>query len=148
MKSFTVNAAADLLERDRRTVARALRGIPADHRDAQGHERWRLATIVEALAASSRGDGTNTAAIDEIQVAAEAAENLLQKLHAADDVETARKLLREEGCRIGALDRALERGLAGLRPAESQLLQVVRNQIVGAVIGEAMQACNWQLGGC
>jgi hypothetical protein len=148
MKTFTVNAAAELLERDRRTVAKALRGVPPDHKDAQGHERWRLPVILDAL--SARGGGANAAAaIDEILSAVEAVEDLLNRLRAAadDNVEAARALLRAEGGRIGTLDRALELGLSGLAPAQVQLLQVVRDQIVGAATGEALQACNWQIAG-
>jgi hypothetical protein len=57
--------------------------------------------------------------------------------------------MREDGLgrRIGALDRALERGLAGFRPAEARLLDIVRNQIVGSAIGEVMELCAWQIGG-
>ena len=67
----------------------------------------------------------------------------------AGNIEAARKLMREDGLgrRIGALDRALERGLAGLRPAEARLLDIVRNQIVGSAIGEVMDLCAWQLAG-
>ena len=98
---------------------------------------------LDALAA--REGGVNTAAIDEILSAGEAVEDLLSRLRAATDVEAARAILRADGHRIGALDYALERGLAGLRPAEARLLDLVRNQIIGPAIGEALQACNWQL---
>jgi hypothetical protein len=119
-----------------------LRGVPAEHKDEQGHERWRLATIIDAL---STNRGANTAAADEILSAGEAVEDLLSRLRAATDVEAARAILRAEGHRIGALDRALERGLIGLRPAEAQLLKVVRDTIIGAAIGETMECCRWQL---
>src|SRR5438132_13119283 len=46
---LTINAAADQLQRDRRTIAAHLRDIPPDDKDAQGRLRWRLATIVRAL---------------------------------------------------------------------------------------------------
>ena len=144
--TFTINSASELLERDRRTVAKALRGIPADHRDAQGHERWRLPVIIDALSAS-HGGGASAAAIDEIMSATEAVDHLLEQLRAAPDVEAARVILRAEGHRIGGLDRALSAALAALRPAEVQLLQTVRDHVVGAVIGEALQACRWQIAG-
>jgi hypothetical protein len=146
MKTFTINSAAELLERDRRTIGRALRGIPADDRDEQGHERWRLTTIIDALSASGRGDGVNAAAVEQILAASEAVESLLERLRGAEDVEAARAVMRTEGCLIGALARALEDGLTGLQPYETQLLRTVRDQVLGAAIGEAMQACNWQLG--
>jgi hypothetical protein len=47
-------------------------------------------------------------------------------------VEAVRKLLRTGlGKAIGALDRALEAGQHGRRPAEQQLLAMVRDQIIG-----------------
>jgi hypothetical protein len=33
-----------------------------------------------------------------------------------------------------------------LHPTESQLLNVVRNQIIGSVTGEALDLCGWQIG--
>jgi hypothetical protein len=72
---FTAYAAADLLERDQRTIRRAMRGIAAEHVDDQGHAQWRLRTIVEALQRHS-GDGQNpdVAAITEIEAAGKAVE--------------------------------------------------------------------------
>src|SRR5262245_19994572 len=69
---FTAYAAADLLERDQRTIRRAMRGIPAEHVDERGHDQWRLATIIAALnrhAGNGRGEPrtTATAAADEIE---------------------------------------------------------------------------------
>jgi len=49
MNLFSVNKAADLLERDRQTLVRALRHVPPDGYQG-GQPRWRLATIVAALA--------------------------------------------------------------------------------------------------
>jgi hypothetical protein len=48
MKSFSLNAIAVLLERDRATIVRALRGTPADATE-RGQPRWRMATAVAAL---------------------------------------------------------------------------------------------------
>ena len=79
--------------------------------------------------------------------AAEAVDRLLEQLRAAPDVEAARVILRAEGHRIGGLDRALSAGLAGLRPAEVQLLQTVRDHVVGAATGEALSLCRWQIAG-
>ena len=89
--------------------------------------------------------------LDEIEAAAEAVEAALAKLRktgAADGVEAVRKLLREDGvghC-IGRLDRALECSLVGLRPAEAELLKMVRAHIIGAVIGELLYAAGWDIG--
>jgi hypothetical protein len=143
---FTVNSAAEVLERDRRTIGRALRGVPPDHKDKQGHSLWRLPVILDALSAS-HGGGASAAVTDEILAASEAVEKLLDKLHTAADenVEQARALLRSEGHHIGALDHALECGLAGLQPGEVGVLKIVRDYVIGAATGEALQLCDWQL---
>jgi hypothetical protein len=46
---FSINRAADLLERDRATVTRALRHVPPDGYE-NGQPRWRMPTIVNAVA--------------------------------------------------------------------------------------------------
>ena len=47
---FSINGAADLLERDRATLVRALRHVPADGYTKHGQPRWRMETIRNALA--------------------------------------------------------------------------------------------------
>jgi hypothetical protein len=47
---FSINRAADLLERDRATLVRALRHVPADGYTKHGQPRWRMPTIRNALA--------------------------------------------------------------------------------------------------
>ena len=46
---FSINRAADLLEKDRATLVRALRRVPADGYE-RGQPRWRMPTIIDALA--------------------------------------------------------------------------------------------------
>jgi hypothetical protein len=46
---FSINRAADLLERDRATLVRALRHVPPDDYE-RGQPRWRMQTIRNALA--------------------------------------------------------------------------------------------------
>jgi hypothetical protein len=53
MKLFSAFAAATLLERDRQTISRALRSVPADGKE-RGQPRWKLRKIVDALAAHER----------------------------------------------------------------------------------------------
>jgi hypothetical protein len=45
---FSINRAADLLERDRATLVRALRHVPPDAYQ-NGQPRWKLPTIISAL---------------------------------------------------------------------------------------------------
>jgi hypothetical protein len=46
---FSINRPADLLEKDRATLVRALRRVPADDYE-RGQPRWRMPTIIDALA--------------------------------------------------------------------------------------------------
>jgi hypothetical protein len=45
---FSINAAAEVLEKDRRTVIKSLRQVPPDGKE-RGADRWRLKTIIDAL---------------------------------------------------------------------------------------------------
>src|ERR1700674_1043315 len=51
---FSVNKAADLLERDRQTLVRALRHVKPDGYE-RGHPRYTLKTILDALAVHQGG---------------------------------------------------------------------------------------------
>jgi hypothetical protein len=46
---FSINGAADLLEKDRATLVRALRHVPPDGYERR-QPRWRMPTIIDALA--------------------------------------------------------------------------------------------------
>jgi hypothetical protein len=48
MKTFSVNALTELLERDRATITRALRHTPPDGKE-RGQGRWKLTTALDAL---------------------------------------------------------------------------------------------------
>jgi hypothetical protein len=64
LKTFSVNAIAELLERDRATVIRALRETPPDAVEKR-QPRWKMATAVAALERHSRvHDGDNSGGID------------------------------------------------------------------------------------
>jgi hypothetical protein len=66
MKLFSAFAAAELLERDRQTIARALRNTPPDGRE-NNQPRWKMSTIVDAvkhhsgvpIQSASRSTGTD-----------------------------------------------------------------------------------------
>ena len=63
---FSINKAADLLERDRQTLVRALRHIPAEGHE-RGQARWRMKTITEALAAQEARNGGLSQAGDRLR---------------------------------------------------------------------------------
>jgi hypothetical protein len=77
--TFTINAATELLESDRRKIQKALRNVPPDAK-VKGQQQWRLKTILDAMdrlpgavkaARRSNGDGPLNLA-EEIFLEAEA----------------------------------------------------------------------------
>ena len=59
---FSINAAADALGKDRRTLDRAPVGVAPDGYDGKS-PRWRLASIVQALEARSGSAGSEDAEV-------------------------------------------------------------------------------------
>jgi hypothetical protein len=47
--TFSVNAASEILEKDRRTLVKALRHVPPDEKVRGGVGRWKLKKILDAL---------------------------------------------------------------------------------------------------
>jgi hypothetical protein len=141
---LTINAASEQLQRDRRTIAAHLRDIAPDDKDAQGHSRWRLATIVRAL--SDERPLGESAAADAIEAASEALAAGLKRVRAVESVEQRRKIVIDDvGKLVGVLDRAMQSAAAGRRPHERALLDIVRNKVVGDAIGAVLGACEWTI---
>jgi hypothetical protein len=140
---LTINAAADQLQRDRRTIAAHLRDIPPDDKDARGRSRWRLSTIVRAL---NNERPRNSAAADAVEEASEALAAGLKRVQAAKDIEQRRKIARDDvGRLVGALDKAMESAAADRAPHDRGLLGIVRDKIIGDAIGVLVNACQWEV---
>jgi hypothetical protein len=58
MHMFSINAASLLLERDRRTVTKAMGRVAPDG-ELRGQLRWKMSTIVAALERHGRANGNN-----------------------------------------------------------------------------------------
>jgi hypothetical protein len=66
MKTYSANALAETLERDRGTMLRALRNVPPDA-DLHGKPQWKVATAAKALAVhTGKGGSGNSAATAHI----------------------------------------------------------------------------------
>jgi hypothetical protein len=142
---LTINAAADQLQRDRRTIAAHLRDIPPDDKDAQGRLRWRLATIVRALS-NERPQQGDCAAADDVEAASEALAAGLKRVRAVESVEQRRKIVIDDvGKLVGVLDRAMQSAAAGRKPHERALLDIVRDKAIGDVIGVLLSTCEWEV---
>src|SRR5258708_33431828 len=140
-----ISAAADQLQRDRRTIAAHLRDIPPDDKDAQGRLRWRLATIVRALS-NERPQQGDCAAADDVEAASEALAAGLKRVRAVESVEQRRKIVIDDvGKLVGVLDRAMQSAAAGRKPHERALLDIVRDKAIGDVIGVLLSTCEWEV---
>jgi phage terminase Nu1 subunit (DNA packaging protein) len=71
MHEYTINKCAEMIERDRASIARLLRSIPADA-GTPSRPLYRLATVVNALVAHQKPDGRRGNG-DEARLAAERA---------------------------------------------------------------------------
>jgi hypothetical protein len=93
-----------------------------------GTASWRAAIILRAAVAQrDRAGSGGDAVLDEIEAA----------------IEEVRQLLY--GGAVGRLDRALEAGAAGRKPAEQQLLRMVRDSVIGAVVGVILEVAGWSV---
>jgi hypothetical protein len=144
MQFFTVNGAAEALERDRRTIGRALRDVPPD--DETNGRRWKLATIVNALKGREDYSPRNDAAVDEIEAAHEALAAGLKRLQKTASIDRRRQIASDDvGKLVGRLDAAMERAAAGRKPHERALLGIARDKIIGDAIGAVLGACEWEV---
>lgn len=90
----SISALAVELDRDRRTIAAALKTVPADGTVAGGHSGWFLATALAALGPTP-GDETDMdeakrrKAVAEAKIAEMAADREAGKLLAREDVDAA-----------------------------------------------------------
>lgn len=96
--------ASRLLERDRQTIERALRGLEPDAHE-RGQPRWRLARIVEALSerngrSSTSGNGTLQARFDKLDA-------LDARVRSAPTLHQRRKLARELFPVLADVDRLM-----------------------------------------
>jgi hypothetical protein len=112
---FSIESLAVELGRDRRTIAKALRDVPADG-ESNGRPVWRITT---ALRAMQRRDGNDRGSDGIEQLLAEI-ERLASDLEAGFDqardepnLEKRREILREIGPCRGALDRSMEAAASG-----------------------------------
>jgi hypothetical protein len=110
---FSINALAELLEKDRRTVQHALRRIKPDSHERK-NPRWRMRTAIDALAAHEQhitrqctGQNTQTfMLIDEIEAEFKAFDVGFATLESEPDLEKRRKL--DEKLGVGKITGSLD----------------------------------------
>jgi len=148
MKTFSLNAIAELLERDRATVVRALRDVPADALEGR-QQRWKMATAVAALERHNRvgNDDTSTSITDPALAAAYAKlDTAITAMELAPSLE-GRRTLAVQTVRplLATADRTLRAvGIAAGHDAE---LVSLRADHLGLVMLRSFERpCRWSFG--
>jgi hypothetical protein len=91
---FSINKAADLLERDRATLVRALRHVKADGHE-RGQARYRLRTITDALAAhEARNNGSSHGEPDRLRSRLGEIADQLEQTH--KELDAKRELIKAQ----------------------------------------------------
>jgi hypothetical protein len=149
-KVFSINALSETLERDRRTVKRALEAFPPDGRDAQGRPGWKISTAARALTLHAEGRDTSDSdrAWLPVEQADAAVRDALERLEAIPDLEERRALARKERVPVRALEDALLRFVeqGAFRPGQQQLFrEYVIPRLVNDALSEFLAVCNWQI---
>jgi hypothetical protein len=142
MKLFSAFAAADLLERDRQTVRRALRHVPPD-----GHERkqprWRLKTIVDAVDAHlGRNTSATPPAGSTLQLQFDQFDTGCRNLAMMPDLEARRRDARRLMAVLVELDRAM-RADARARREEEMRASLRCDQHFRLAMRNFEQPCDW-----
>jgi hypothetical protein len=113
MKLFSAYAAAELLERDRQTILRALRSTPPDGKDGS-QPRWKMSTIVAALekhsGVSGQGGGRLCEIADELERLGGELDATIAKIKSAPDMDRKQPHSRAAVKMIQRLDRLYDEG--------------------------------------
>jgi hypothetical protein len=147
-KLFTLSGLSVELDRDRRTVGKALARVAPDGKTASGDDGWYLTTALGALEriGDRRRNGyADDADLNALENAAAAVDGLLDRLRAEPDIDNRRTLLRTDGRVIGALVQALDRVREGHGEPQRQVEGPFCDKMVGEVISEALALCELEL---
>ncbi len=137
----TREGASQRLDRNVRTIGRALGEIPPD--DAGPPARWRLSTIRQALAAradrtgADRGNDKKLRLCYDIERLSEDAQSLIERLRAEPDQAKRLYIATRDGRCIGALERALRKSVDLSDDVDQPLNEAyVEHKIIGPMFGE------------
>jgi hypothetical protein len=146
---FSINKLSEALERDRRTIKKALEAFPPDGRDAQGRPGWKISTAARAL--TQHAEGRDNSDFDRawlpVELADQAVRDALERLEAVPDLEERRALALSQGVPIKALEDAMLRFVeqGSFRAGQQQLFkEYVIPRLVNDALSEFLAVCNWR----
>lgn len=132
---FSINKAADLLERDRATLVRALRGVEPDGAERGCQPRYTMKTITDALAGhEARKNGGSAAADRELEQKFAELDEQYSRVRNAPTLDERRVMARKFFSGVAAVESMMyadakrdgeDPRLARLRAAEHTRLNVL-----------------------
>jgi hypothetical protein len=141
MKLFSTNAASLLLEKDRRTVTKAMIGIAPDGRE-HGQARWKMSTIVAALEKQNRANEGGNGTDPELTEVYRRFDLAFEAMGALPTLEQRRQRARDLGPMIAAMDRKYrEHGRAA--GAGEELTALRADQIWRLTMRGFESPCEW-----
>jgi hypothetical protein len=146
-KLYTISGIATELNVDRRTAARALSRVLPDGTAASGDPAWFLTTALRHLGGGNGRDRDryDDGAVNGLEAASEGVDRLLDRLRAEPDIGKRRALLKREGRAIGEFTVALDRVRGGHSDSTRMVEGPFVNEMIGAVIAEALALCDFRL---
>jgi hypothetical protein len=150
-KLWSIGGLALELQRSERTIGRALKTVPPDGELPGRHKAWFLRNAVDALARheaqsdqlsgrrlSGRAGVASDALLVQLEQLAHDIDAGMGQLRAAAPEERL-KVLEGFGRKVGALDRLLERSIAGQGTDAIAILSGFRDRAVGRLVAEIVQ---------
>jgi hypothetical protein len=148
---WSVNRLSTELQRNPRTLAKALTDVPEDGKLA-GRPAWFMSSAISALrryeGGSNRFDGRSPVGedtLDAIEEASTEVSNMFERMRSQTDVERRRKILEEDGRCVGRLQQAIEDDFAARDPAHRELFGPWAREQFVAIMAETLSLCEWRL---
>ena len=139
---LTISALAVELNKDRRTISRALSRVPPDG-EVDGAKAWFLTTVLRAFAPS---EGDTTAAVAKLEYAANRMCEVIERLRSEPDIEKRRRMVEDgQGRAVGEFVDALENVRSADSEAKRNVEQPYIDRMVGCAIGELFALCHWKI---
>jgi hypothetical protein len=139
---FSINKAADLLERDRATLVRALRHVKPDGRE-RGQDRYTMRTITDALMAQevrNKGSVSDTGVSRELEIKFSALDEQYRNVQNGPTLAERRKLARAFFSFVADVEGAMladaKRG--GEDPTTAQMRAVEHSRLNVLTLREAL----------
>jgi hypothetical protein len=148
-KLFSEFAASTLLERDRQTIARALRNTPPDGQE-RGSPRWKMSTIVAAMERHSRANGsdTTTGPNPELQALSRKFDLAFEAMSALPTLEKRRAAARSKLRPLIATMNRLFREHAKATGVADDVVSTRADLLIGDYVHGFEKPCGWSGTAC